>query len=130
MNKFLTQKINKSIPIHFIFSMANVMLTLFAGAYYLLFPRKKVLVYYRATPSIFAYLMCTVPSIWVMEYKGYERRLENSKHNFTSITVDCSNHLSDFGDTFTGAELKDKVSVIFPPSTCHNLWYSLLFTYF
>ena len=48
-----------------------------------------------------------------MEYKGYERRVENFKNNFTSITIDCGNHLSDFGDTFTGAQLKDKVSAIF-----------------
>ena len=29
----------------------------------------------RATPCIYAFILCTVPSIWIMEYKTYEKRL-------------------------------------------------------
>lgn len=43
-----------------------------------------------------------------MEYKGYERRMENAKNNYTTDIV-CSKDLSDFSDSFHGVELNDKV---------------------
>lgn len=65
--------------------------------------------YFRATPCIYAYLICTVPSVWIMEYKAYEKRMVAKEANQT-FTSSCTHGISGIRDSFTDVEVSNKVA--------------------